>query len=271
MTVGLVASAAPPRIVIDGLSKVFALPSGDVPALERVDLVVGEGEFCCVVGPSGCGKTTLLRVLAGLESQTSGEVRIRRSTDGHPVSATVFQEHSVFPWMTVSDNVGYGLWARGVGAQARERAVKEYVEKVGLARFASLYPHQLSGGMKQRVGVARAFAADPDVLLMDEPFGALDEQTRALLQQELTRVWEQSGKTVVFVTHSIDEAVALADRVILMTARPGRIKSEIAIPLPRPRSVLELKSQPEFGALVAQVWEVLRDEALRAHEETRLL
>ncbi len=251
-------------IAVQNLMKTFPFGAGTVAALADMDLRVGSGEFCCLVGPSGCGKSTLLRILAGLERPTGGRVEIQAATSGRPQNAMVFQESSVFPWMTVEDNVGYGLWTRRIPAAERRHTVGRYLRKVGLAEFAQAYPYQLSGGMKQRVAVARAFASDPEVLLMDEPFASLDEQTKILLQDELLRVWEGSQKTVVFVTHSIDEAVLLGDRVVVMAARPGRIKAEVPVTLPRPRSVYELKGSPAFNQLVGAVWALLRDEVLGA-------
>ncbi len=231
-------------------------------ALDHIDLSIADGEFCCIVGPSGCGKTTLLRILAGLEVPTEGEVEIEPSGSGRPLNSMVFQEQSVFPWLTVEANVGYGLRMRRVPRKHRREIVRSFLAMVGLDGFAAAYPYQLSGGMKQRVALARAFANDPDVLLMDEPFASLDEQTKIVLQGELLRIWESSRKTVVFITHSIDEAVLLADRVLVMTARPGWIKAEVRIPFPRPRSVYDLKGSPEYGELVGQVWSLLRDEVL---------
>ncbi len=250
------------KIAVHQLEKMFPFGSGIVGALRDVDLRVVSGEFCCIVGPSGCGKSTLLRILAGLESPTSGRVEIRAANSGRPLNSMVFQEQSVFPWMTVEDNVGYGLWTRRIPAAQRRHTIGHYLHKVGLTNFAQAYPYQLSGGMKQRVAVARAFANDPEVLLMDEPFASLDEQTKILLQDELLRIWEGSQKTVVFVTHSIDEAVLLGDRVLVMTARPGRIKADVPVTLPRPRSVYELKASPAFNELVGTVWSLLRDEVL---------
>lgn len=255
-----------PQITVRHLRKSFALRSATVVALDDVTLTVREGEFCCLVGPSGCGKTTFLRILSGLERQTSGEVHLQGADPWHPLTAMVFQEQSIFPWMTVEDNVGYGLRMQGKPAAARKEIAQHYLEKVGLARFARAFPHQLSGGMKQRVSVARAFAADPQILLMDEPFANVDEQTRALLQEELLRIWGETRKTVVYITHSIDEALVLGDRVLVMTARPGRVKAEVIVNLPRPRSVYELKATPAFGALVAKVWEPLRQEVLSSFE-----
>ncbi len=250
------------KISVRQLAKSFPLGSGIVEALHEVNLTVAPGEFCCIVGPSGCGKTTLLRILAGLEKPTSGQVEIRAANDDRPLNSMVFQEESIFPWMTVEDNVGYGLRIRRVPREERREIVAYYLRKVGLANFARAYPYQLSGGMKQRVAVARSFANDPEVLLMDEPFASLDEQTKILLQDELLRIWEGSKKTVIFITHSIDEAVLLGDRVLVMTARPGRIKGDVPVTLPRPRSVYELKASPAFGELIAPVWHMLRDEVL---------
>ncbi len=250
------------KIAVQQLEKRFPFGSGVVGALLDVNLRVASGEFCCIVGPSGCGKSTLLRILAGLERPSSGRVEIQAADSGRPLNAMVFQEQSVFPWMTVEDSVGYGLWTRRVPDAQRRQVVASYLEKVGLTGFAQAYPYQLSGGMKQRVAVARAFANDPEVLLMDEPFASLDEQNKILLQAELLKIWEGSRKTVVFVTHSIDEAVLLGDRVLVMTGRPGRIKADVPVILPRPRSVYELKSSPAFSELVGAVWSLLRDEVL---------
>ncbi len=272
-------SALAPRIALRHVGMRYALGCGTLVALDEVNLGVTDGEFCCVVGPSGCGKTTLLRILAGLQQQTSGEVAIERTDPTHPLTAMVFQEQSAFPWLTVEANVGYGLRMRGVPRNVRRDVVGHYLEKVGLARFARAYPHQLSGGMKQRVSVARAFATDPAILLMDEPFASLDEQTRVLLQEELLRIWEAGSptaehgarrKTVVYITHSIDEAIVLGDRVVVMSARPGTVKAEVRVDLPRPRAVYELKATPEFGALVRRVWEPLRQEVLSSFSREAL-
>ena len=253
------------RVVARHLGMRFELRGRALVALDDVNLQVRDREFCCIVGPSGCGKSTLLRILAGLERQTGGELHIEVRDPAKPLTAMVFQEQSVFPWMTVEQNVGYGLRMRGVHSSVRKRVVDHYLEKVGLAHFARAYPHQLSGGMKQRASVARAFATDPEILLMDEPFASVDEQTRALLQEELLRVWETDRKTVVYITHSIDEALVLGDRVVVMSARPGHVKAEIDVPLPRPRSVYELKSSAGFAELVARVWEPLRREVLASY------
>ena len=254
------------KIALRHLTKVFDSTAGDVFAVQDVNLEIPEGEFWCIVGPSGCGKTTVLRILAGLEEQSAGECHIRRSSTDRPTNAMVFQEQSVFPWMSVRENIAFGLNMRGVDARKRDEVVDYYLRKVGLNRFAASYPHQLSGGMKQRVSLARAFANDPEVLLMDEPFAALDEQNKVLMQEELLRVWEDQRRTVVFITHSIDEAVVLGDVIVVMTAHPGRIKATMRVPFPRPRSVFELKAQPEYGRLTREIWDILRDEVLQAQE-----
>jgi len=254
-----------PRVAARHLGMRFELRGRPLVALEDVNLQVRDREFCCIVGPSGCGKSTFLRILAGLERQSAGELEIDVRDPRRPAVAMVFQEQSIFPWMTVEDNVGYGLRMRGVHANVRRGIVAHYLEKVGLTAFARAYPHQLSGGMKQRASVARAFATDPEILLMDEPFASVDEQTRSLLQEELLRVWETDRKTVVYITHSIDEALILGDRVVVMSARPGHVKAEIDVGLARPRSVYELKSTPEFAELVARVWEPLRREVLMSY------
>jgi len=226
------------QISVESVSKIFALVGNETTvALQDVSLDVQKGEFLTIVGPSGCGKTTLLRILAGLESQTSGQIKIQNTDPTGPLTAMVFQEQSIFPWMTVEQNVAYGPRLRGIPPRAYQETVRYYLDKVGLTRFAHAYPRQLSGGMKQRVSVARAFANDPQILLMDEPFGSVDEQTRILLQEELLRIWEESRKTVVYVTHSIDEALVLGDRIIVISARPGHVKAEIPVNLPRPRQI----------------------------------
>jgi NitT/TauT family transport system ATP-binding protein len=258
---------SPEKIRVEGLGKVFPSKHGDVQALRNVQLAIPDGQFCCIVGPSGCGKTTLLRIMAGLEQQTSGTLSLYHRDPQKALNSMVFQEQSVFPWMSVEDNIGYGLRMRGVAARARREVVDYYLRQTGLTRFARAFPYQLSGGMKQRVSVARAFANDPEILLMDEPFASLDEQNKILLQEELLRIWEESRKTVVFITHSIDEAIVLGDRVIVMTAHPGTIKAEVLVELPRPRQVYELKATQEFGQLVYRVWNLLRDEVLRAKQE----
>lgn len=254
-------------IVLENISKVFSGPGYAVTALEDISLRIGGGEFFCIVGPSGCGKTTLLRILAGLEEQSAGQVRVSRSGDsGRPLNSMVFQEQSVFPWMTVKANVEYGLRLRGVPRRERGEIADYYLCKIGLSRFAAAYPHQLSGGMKQRVSVARAFANDPEILLMDEPFGALDEQNRILLQQELLRIWDEAKKTTVFITHSIDEALCVGDRVMIMTAHPGRVKKIIPVDLPRPRDIAEIRTTMRYNELFQEIWLSLREEVLKSKE-----
>lgn len=258
--------AVEPGIALRKVSKTFLARNNPVHALQDISLDIEQGEFFCIVGPSGCGKTTLLRILAGLEDSTGGHVNIKASTDGQPTNSMVFQEQSVFPWMSVRNNVAYGLKLRGVPKKERQEIADRYIRMIGLTRFADAYPHQLSGGMKQRVSVARAFANDPAILLMDEPFGALDEQNRILLQQELLRIWENTRKTTVFITHSIDEALCLGDRVMVMTAHPGRIKAIVEVDLPRPRDIATIRTTMRYNKLFQNIWLTLRDEVFRSKE-----
>jgi NitT/TauT family transport system ATP-binding protein len=253
---------APPKIRVRGLGKTFQLKGRSIDAIRGVNLDVNGGEFVSIVGPSGCGKTTLLRILAGLEAPTAGEAVIMRDTPGEPLSSMVFQEASIFPWMTIRDNVAYGLTVRGVDPKETRDAVDHFLRLAGLERFADAYPHQLSGGMKQRASVARAFANNPEILLMDEPFAALDEQNKALLQEELLRIWSETRKTVIFITHSIDEALVLSDRVLVMSQRPGRLKAEIKVDFKRPRKVYDLKATAEFGRMGRDIWLMLREEVV---------
>ena len=228
-----------------------------VHALDGVNIDVNDGEFICLIGPSGCGKSTVLRILAGLEPVISGLVEVPTGR-----TSVVFQDSSLFPWLTVEKNIAYPLRVRKIRQGHRSERVSNLLDMMNLQDFRKAYPHQLSGGMKQRASVARALADDREILLMDEPFGALDEQTRLNLQQELLRIWEHSRKTVVFVTHSVEEALVLADRVIVMSARPGRILREFGIPFERPRNVIELRRSHEFGNLSYEIWSLLRhDEA----------
>src|SRR5579859_1851013 len=256
----------PDKVEIRNLSKVFPGRPDPVIALDSVSLSIPTGQFVCIVGPSGCGKTTLLRILAGLDKQSYGEVKCIQEDRSKRVNSMIFQEQSIFPWMTVRDNIAYGLRMRSVEKRKADSIVNDYIMKVGLSRFADSFPFQLSGGMKQRVSIARAFANDPEILLMDEPFAALDEQTKLLLQAELLRVWEELRKTVLYVTHSIDEAIVLADRILVMTARPGRIKDicDVGTIFPRPRRVEEVKSSAQYGELFGRVWGQLRQEVLDA-------
>ena len=234
---------------------------GPVRALSNFDIDVQESEFLSIVGPSGCGKSTFLNVLLGLIRPDSGDLRMH----GKPISgpgtdrAMVFQEFGLLPWRTVLNNVELGLELKGVAAQKRRGIADHFIKMVGLAGFEGHYPHELSGGMKQRVGLARALATDPDVLLMDEPFAALDAQTRDLMQAELLRIWQEARKTVLFVTHQIEEAIYLSDRVMVMTKRPGHAKKIFPIALPRPRDY-EMRVTPEFNDLKLEIWHTLRDE-----------
>ena len=260
-----------PLVSIRGLGRVFETAAGPVTAIHDVDLDLRQSEFVAIVGPSGCGKTTLLRIIAGLETPTSGTIETAGLLGDRPANAMVFQGRSVFPWMTVRQNTQYGLSIRGTSKNERNRIVDRLLETVGLNDFSKAYPHQLSEGMRQRVAIARALAVDPQLLLMDEPFGALDEQTRFILQEELLRIWEQTGKTVVFVTHSIDEALTLADRVVVMSAQPGTIKAVIPVEFSRPRDQAKVRSDPGFADKFSTIWALLKDEvqlARRAAGET---
>ena len=254
-------------IEIESLRKEYGgAPAETLVALDDIHLSVRPGEFVCIVGPSGCGKSTLLRILAGLDTQSSGTINV--AAGGFAVqNAMVFQESGLFPWMNVEKNVGFGLMTRGVAASEIATRVEAALKLVGLTKFRHHYPHQLSGGMRQRGAIARAFVTDPAMLLMDEPFAALDAQNRAILQAEVTRIWEETGKTVIYVTHSIEEALLLGDRCVLMTAQPGRLKRIIDIPFPHPRDVITLGASPEFGALKLDIWRVLEDEVNRARAE----
>ncbi len=254
------------KIVVRDLQKKFDIARGSVLALDGVSFTVEQGEFVAILGPSGCGKTTLLRVLGGLEEPTGGESRVLGCNEAGPMTSMVFQGNSVFPWMTVRDNVAYGLWVRKVPARARKEISEEFLAKVGLSRFADAYPGQLSEGMRQRVNVARAFANDPQVLLMDEPFSCLDQQNRYILQDELLHIWQGSRKTVVFVTHSIEEALIMADRVLLMTARPGAIKAEVCPGFSRPRDLDRLRTDPDLVRLSRELWLALKEEVLKARD-----
>jgi NitT/TauT family transport system ATP-binding protein len=255
------------KIEISNLHVNFSGRSGPVTALANLSLQIADRELACIVGPSGCGKTTLLRVLAGLEQAQSGTYRLHAETPNRPLVGMVFQGAGLFPWMTVTENVAYGLQMRGIPLSERTTLAQQWIAAIGLERFADAYPPQLSGGMQQRVGLARAFAYDSEILLMDEPFGALDAQTRLLLQQTLLEQWQANAKTVLFVTHSIEEALTLGDRVYVMSARPGQIITTIDVPFERPRDAATLRSDPLFGTLYGQVWEALRDEVQRARAE----
>lgn len=255
------------RVQIDNVQKVFSGRNGDMVALNGVTMDIHDNEFVCVVGPSGCGKSTLLNIIAGLSSPTSGRVLC----DGKEVKGTgtergvVFQQYALFPWLTVKKNVMFALEMRGLkGAQAESEAMK-YLSMVQLEKFADHYPKELSGGMKQRVAIARAYAAEPEVLLMDEPFGALDAQTRTQLQSELLETWEREKKTCFFITHDVEEAIILAQTVVIMSARPGRIKDIIHIDIPYPRTQ-ETKMTPEFIELKNAIWREVYQEYLEVRK-----
>lgn len=249
-------------IDIQGLSKVFKKGRREIVALDGFDLNVADGEFVCLLGPSGCGKTTVLRIVAGLETATAGEVLVRgkKVSSAGPDRGVVFQEFALFPWLTVRRNIEFGLEVKGLPPEKRLEVSRRYIELVGLEGFENAHPKELSGGMKQRVGIARALANDPQVLLMDEPFGSLDAQTRNLMQRELLRIWTATRKTVLFVTHSVDEAVFLADRIVVMTARPGRVRETIEVRLPRPRD----RTSNEFIVIRGRVLSELDEEFEKA-------
>lgn len=246
------------------ISKVFSSGRGNnVLALHDVNLAIDEGTFVSLIGPSGCGKSTLLRIFGGLDSASSGEIVGREDVSGaggiSAHSAFVFQEYGLFPWLNVIDNASFGLRMGGISKRERHQRARSWLSRVGLSGFEKVYPEQLSGGMRQRLSLARAFAIEPDVLFMDEPMGAVDPQTRLILQEDLIKLWEETRKTVLLVTHSIDEAILLGDRVVVMTARPGRIKLDLEIDLPRPRTVATT-SEVRFGELRTLLWDSLRHE-----------
>jgi NitT/TauT family transport system ATP-binding protein len=255
-----------PKVALDAISLSYKTTSGErLLALDNISLEVKPGEFLCIVGPSGCGKSTLLHLIAGLQPQTSGKVLV----DGAPVSGPgtdrilIFQELGLFPWLTVGGNVEFGMKMKNASKAEREEKVQYYLRLVHLLKFRDSYIHQLSGGMRQRVALARALATEPDVLLMDEPFAALDAQTRDLLHDELERLWAETGRTIVFVTHNVREAVRLGDRVALMTFRPGRVKQEFSVNLPRPRHI----EHTDVARTARNILDCLRDEINKSLEE----
>jgi NitT/TauT family transport system ATP-binding protein len=251
-----------PMLTVENLNKTYVSHGSETPALVDINLRIEEGEFVCLLGPSGCGKSTLLKIIAGLIPATSGRIAINgKAVSGPgPERAVVFQDYALFPWMTVRDNVEFGLEARRLPVAVRREVSSRLLKVVGLSDFAERFPHQLSGGMKQRVSIARALAVDPSLLLMDEPFGALDAQTRQLLQDELLRIWREYRKTVVFVTHSIEEAIYLSDRIVVMTARPGRVKQIVMVPEARPREMASI----DMNQRQREVRAVLGEEIARA-------
>ena len=241
------------------ISKAYPSRQGPVFALENVSFSVRQAEFVCIVGPSGCGKSTLLKILADLLQPTSGSLRYTGSASGKPHNALVFQEYGLFPWLTVQDNVAFGLETQAVPRAERRKQARAFLGRVGLAAFAYNFPHELSVGMRQRAAIARAFLTDPDLLLMDEPFSALDAQSKLVLQEELLKIWKEHQKMVVYVTHDIEEAVLLGDRVLVMSGRPGRIVEDIKVPLPRPRN-LQDREQPAVREITWNIWKKIELE-----------
>jgi len=259
-------------LTLRNINKVFGEAGNGaalVPAVNDASLDVEAGEFFSIIGPSGCGKSTLLRVIGGLLAATSGELHVggEKVSGPHPWLGMVFQEESTFPWRTTLGNVEFGLEMRGVAQDQRRKQAREMIRLVGLSGFEDRYPSELSGGMKQRVAIARALVLEPKILLMDEPFGALDEQTRIILGEELLRIRDQLKQTIILVTHNINESVQLSDRVMIMTARPGRVKEIVKIDLPQPRDSSIIASD-RFGKLVAQVWSALREESIRSFKQS---
>jgi NitT/TauT family transport system ATP-binding protein len=267
-------STNPPAIELRGVYKRFLSPNGQpFTALRDINLTVGAGEFCAVVGPSGCGKSTTLTLISGLEEPSAGEVEVFgqpvHGVDRHGHIGFMFQTDAVFPWKSVLDNVAVGPRFRGVGkGEARERA-RDWIQRVGLAGFEHHYPHQLSGGMRKRVALAQTLINEPQIMLMDEPFSALDVQTRTLMENELLHLWSSTSASVVFVTHDLEEAISLADRVVVITAGPGTVKGIYPIDLPRPRNVAEIRFDPRFVQLYHQIWEDLRDEVVISYERAK--
>jgi NitT/TauT family transport system ATP-binding protein len=254
-----------PKVGLSNICLSYRTQGGErLLALDHISLQVKAGEFLCIVGPSGCGKSTLLHLIAGLHRQTSGEVLI----DGKPVQRPgtdrilIFQELGLFPWLTVGQNVEFGMKMKGIGKAEREEKTRYYLRLVHLSKFKESYTHQLSGGMRQRVALARALATEPDVLLMDEPFAALDAQTRDLLHDELERIWAETGRTIIFVTHNVREAIRLGDRVALLTFRPGRVKREFSVDLPRPRVLEDMAVARAASEILGE----LREEINRSLE-----
>ncbi|WP_372396008.1 ABC transporter ATP-binding protein [Azospirillum sp. HJ39] len=259
------ADAAPVQIRIRGVEKTFAVGTQKIVALQDIDLDIRKGEFVCLLGPSGCGKSTLLNAVAGFQPPTKGTVAV----DGRTIAAPgpdrgmVFQEYALFPWMTVAQNVAFGLEIKGLSKPEIARTVERLLEKLHLQDFRNRFPKDLSGGMRQRVAIARVLALDSPILLMDEPFGALDALTRRTLQDELLRIWEEVGKTILFVTHSIEESIYLADRIVVMTYRPGTVKRDVLVDMPRPRD----GSAPEFNRLKRELSQMVMEEQQRFSQD----
>ncbi len=252
---------------IQGVTRTFSAQHGREPtlALRPTDLALRQGEFVAVLGPSGCGKSTMLRIVAGLDQPSAGTVTLhgQRVAAPGPERGMVFQSYTLFPWLTVEQNIRFGLRERGVADPQQQAIAQKFIARVGLEKFEHHWPRQLSGGMQQRCALARALANDPEILLLDEPFGALDHQTRELMQELLLEIFLADRKTVLFVTHDIDEAIFLAERVVVMTARPGAIKLDLPVPLPYPRD-WTVKTSPEFAALKGQLMGAIRDEVRKA-------
>lgn len=245
------------------ISKNFRTGAGEIKTLEDINFSTSEGEFLCILGPSGCGKTTLLRIIAGLLDSSQGEVIYTAEDSAGPNNSMVFQEHAIFPWMNVIDNVAFGLEMRGIPKKERHERSLEFLKRVGLAPHAMRNPHELSVGMRQRIAIARAFVNNPAILLMDEPFGSLDAQTRLILQDELLKIWSENKKTVIFVTHDINEAILLGDRVLVMTSMPGKVREIFTVGIARPRD-LQIESTFEFADMKLQIWNCIRSEVERS-------
>jgi len=247
------------RISIQNVGKVYGVGRKQVEALKGVDLEVKDNEFVCLVGPSGCGKSTLLRMIANLQRPSTGEIEVTTTSNAVRPSAVVFQDYSIYPWKTVADNVRFSLLAQNLSKAEVKDRVDLWLGKLGLSAFADHYPSQLSGGMRQRVAIARAMVVESDILLMDEPFAALDAQLRRVLQEELLSLWQDMRRTVLFITHNLDEAILLGDRVVVMSGRPGRIIGDYEVPFGRPRDA-EIRGSGQFAALEQELWHRLRDE-----------
>jgi NitT/TauT family transport system ATP-binding protein len=254
-----------PHIVISGVSKVFQTADRELVALKDINLDIPRGQFTCLLGPSGCGKSTLLNAVAGFSAPTSGTITAdgKLITEPGPDRGMVFQEYALFPWMTVEDNIGFGLEIKGMGKAEIRKRVDGLLAMLSLSDFRQRFPKDLSGGMRQRVAIARVLALDSPILLMDEPFGALDALTRRNLQDELLRIWAELKKTIIFVTHSIEEAIYLADRIVVMTYRPGTVKRDIMVELPRERD----PASPEFNALKRELGQLVMEEQQRHHHD----
>jgi NitT/TauT family transport system ATP-binding protein len=254
------------------IQHVFVRDKKSLKVIEDINLVLGTGEFVSVVGPSGCGKSTLLRMISGLMKPTAGDVLVR----GKPVEKVrtdvgyMFQTDALLPWRTVLDNVALPLRYRGVERRQREQMAREWIATVGLTGFDDAYPHQLSGGMRKRVSLASMLVASPDIILMDEPFSALDVQTRSMMENELMAIWQRERKTVLFVTHDLEEAIALSDKVVVLSARPARVKAVCTIDLPRPRNILDIRSDKQFHTYYAQLWGEMRDEVVSGYNQEKI-